>query len=277
MDLVGKHMNTPVLDKFVKSWINLFSHSPKSRLQWRTQTGLSIPSYSVTRWWSKFEVMHQMFKAFGDVQSFLESSELPPTTSGKLLAIISDAAKFRKLQMELAVTIDAMEEFVKATYQLEGDGVLVVTTYEQLRVLYSVISSQHYPNVDAVAEKLSKGNIVHKQMLKSYARDCVEPAFEYFKQKFDMELKPLVEVFKAARYFSPSKVAELKPSAQDIDELSTFPFLKSAVVANLKSELPMYMAAAKDVSASVDVTSWWKSNEDKLPHWAKAFSIIALV
>ena len=96
LDLVGKHMNTPVLDKFAKSWISLFSHSPKSRLQWRTQTGLSIPSYSATRWWSKFEVLHQVFKAFGDVQSFLQSSELPPATSEKLLAIINDAAKFRK-------------------------------------------------------------------------------------------------------------------------------------------------------------------------------------
>ena len=40
------------------------------------------------------------------------------------------------------------------------------------------------------------------------------------------------------------------------------------------SELPIYMAAAEDVSSSVDVTSWWKS---RLPHWAQAFRLVALV
>ena len=75
-----------------------------------------------------------------------------------------------------------------------------------------------------------------------------------------------MEAFKVARYFSPSKIAELKPSAQNIDELSIFPFLKAGVV----------IANLKDVSSFIDVTSWWKSNEVKLPTWAKAFTLVAL-
>lgn len=47
---VGEHMNTPILDKFTTAWIGLFSHSPKSRLAWRMQTGLPSLSYSSTRW-----------------------------------------------------------------------------------------------------------------------------------------------------------------------------------------------------------------------------------
>jgi len=50
LDHVGEHMNTPILDKFTTAWIGLFSHSPKSRLAWRTQTGLPPRSYSSTRW-----------------------------------------------------------------------------------------------------------------------------------------------------------------------------------------------------------------------------------
>ena len=46
LDLVGEHMKTPILDDFIKSWVSLFSHSPKSRLLWRTQTGSSPASYS---------------------------------------------------------------------------------------------------------------------------------------------------------------------------------------------------------------------------------------
>ena len=63
---VGKNMQTFVFDKFFKSWVQLFSHSPKTRLLWRTQTSLPMPSYSPTRWWSKFEVINHLFKAFGE-------------------------------------------------------------------------------------------------------------------------------------------------------------------------------------------------------------------
>ena len=63
---------------------------------------------------------------------------------------------YMKLQLELAITVDAMEDFVKAAYTLEGDGALALVAYEQLCVLYSAISSQHYPNVNAVAKKLSQ-------------------------------------------------------------------------------------------------------------------------
>lgn len=50
IDHVGKRMKTPLLDSFMQAWIGLFSRSPKSRLLWKNQTGLSPPSYSATRW-----------------------------------------------------------------------------------------------------------------------------------------------------------------------------------------------------------------------------------
>ena len=50
LDHVGEKLKTAILDEFTKGWISLFSHSPKSRLAWRTETGLSAPTYSPTRW-----------------------------------------------------------------------------------------------------------------------------------------------------------------------------------------------------------------------------------
>ena len=85
LDHVGERMNTPVLHDFCKAWIGLFSRSPKSCLLWRTQTGLPAPSYSTTRWWSQFEVIHKMLAAFGDMETFLRNDELPPATSARLL------------------------------------------------------------------------------------------------------------------------------------------------------------------------------------------------
>ena len=76
--------------------------------------------------------------------------------------------------------------------------------------------------------------------------------------------------------FSPSKVNEMKPTTADIDELKAFPFLRDKLE-NLKFELPVYIAAAEDVSNTTDVLEWWKSNESKLPHWAEACKRALLV
>ena len=126
---VGERMNTPILHDFCNTWNALFSRSPRSCLLWRTQTGLSVLSYFSTRWWSQFEVIHSMLKTFSDVKKFLERDYLPPDTSTKLVQVLNDPAKTRKLKIEIAATVDAMEPFVKATYKLEGYGPLSLEVY----------------------------------------------------------------------------------------------------------------------------------------------------
>ena len=277
LDHVGERMKTTVLDEFSKAWIGLFAHSPKSRLLWRQLTGLSPPSYSRTRWWSRFEVFSQLHTAFGDLPTFLNSEGLPPTTSSKLLDILNDAPRCRKLKMELAITIDSMESFVKSTYTLEGDGVLALVTYEHISMLYSAISTEHYPNVLALAKSLSGGDAARELQLLSYAKACVEPAYSYFKTKFDQDLRPTLLAFKAARYFSPYKVHELRPTAGDLDSLKSFPFFDQEIIDGLKSELPSYFAAAEDVSEQVDAIGWWNGHKSNLPRWASAFKLLILV
>ena len=44
------------------------------------------------------------------------------------------------------------------------------------------------------------------------------------KIKFNNDLKPFLDAFKAAHLFSHFKFHELKPSATDIDFLKAFPF-----------------------------------------------------
>ena len=63
-----------------------------------------------------------MHDAFGDVCTFLGNHELPTTTTTKMTDILNSSANCRKLKIELAVTVDAMDPFVKTTYNLEGDG-----------------------------------------------------------------------------------------------------------------------------------------------------------
>ena len=64
VDHVGGRMMTPVLNEFSKVWIGIFSRSPKAILAWHSLTGISLCSYSPTRWWSRFEVLHQLHDTF---------------------------------------------------------------------------------------------------------------------------------------------------------------------------------------------------------------------
>ena len=104
--------------------------------------------------------------------------------------------------MEISITVDAMEPFVKATYTLEGDKPLA---YQQISLLYSHVSLEHYPNVDAVARLLANGNSTHERQLIANAKAACIPAYAYFKEKFDNDLRLIVLAFNVAHYLSPSK------------------------------------------------------------------------
>ena len=67
--------------------------------------------------------------------------------------------------MELAITVDVGEPFVKAIYRLEGDGLLVLSAYEEIAALRVAISHQYYSNTNAVATKLSSNRSDLKQQL----------------------------------------------------------------------------------------------------------------
>ena len=136
IDHVGENFNVPHLEEFTRLWISLFSHSPRTRLEWRNDTGKTMASYGATRWWSRWEVYDQILVQFGDVAPFLERhDELSPTTTTKLLEIVSDSKKKAFLEMELAAVVDAGAPFVKTTYTLEGDGPLVFRCYGQIQLL----------------------------------------------------------------------------------------------------------------------------------------------
>lgn len=72
LNLVGNKFELPTLEEFIRPWISLFSHSPKTRFEWKCKTGRATASYSETCWWSRWEVFHQIAQQFGDVHPFLQ-------------------------------------------------------------------------------------------------------------------------------------------------------------------------------------------------------------
>ena len=100
---------------------------------------------------------------------------------------------------------------------------------------------------------------------------------QYFQDKFSGELSGSVAAFKAARLVWPQKMVEMQPTCQDIDALQAFPFLKGSVLANLKHELPTYLAKAADLDRDADPMEWWKNHSGDLPCWSATAEKILLV
>ena len=196
------------------------------------------------------------------------SAKVSPKSCEKLQLLL--LTNSNNLQIELAAVVDAGEPFVKATYKLEGDGPLALECYEILGVVKAAIQVNHLPNTTAIAKKIASTGQT-EQFWMDYAKRCTQPAFDYFPSKFDVDLLPAVNAFKSARLFQPSKLSNLKPDALSVESLRSFPFLDSDdTISQLKSELPVYLALAEDVSQEVKPLVWWKQNCQKLPAWALA-------
>ena len=78
-------LETQLVDEFFKNWVKMFCRSPKTRLAWTSLTGLRSPTYSTTRWWSRFEVLDQ---ALNHLEMFVHQPNLPPATSVKIQEIV---------------------------------------------------------------------------------------------------------------------------------------------------------------------------------------------
>ena len=229
-----------------------------------------MASYSATRWWSKWEIFKQIMLQFGDIKLFLNrNTDLDPSSRPKLLAILTDQEKLNCLKLELAAVIDWGEVFVKATYNLEGDGPLSFSAYEEVHTVAAAVRVAHTPNTEAVIRSISAHSSV-QQRHHSYAQSCMQPALDNFQELLDSSLKELILVFKTVRIFNPHKIAMLKPDVSHVNALQIVPFFKKDELEKLKAELPSYVAKADGVSDELDALEWWKLNAVALPCWSKA-------
>ena len=217
LDLVGGRFTTPVLSSFVSLRISVFSHIPKMKALWKVQTGRAMATFSKMRWWSRWEVMHQIVVQFSDVVPFLTTADGSAATRSHLLTILQNARQHQLLRVELASVIDGGQPFVKATYRLEGDGPLILQAYEEIATVRAAVQSAHYPSVIAVAKQIANGDAIMQQRLQTYASDYIRPGLQYFETKLGSELSPQVSAFKAARLFPPIIVHQIRPAATDVD------------------------------------------------------------
>ena len=176
-------------------------------------------------------MMVRVHDLFGDIPAFVNGGQIPEVTAGKPQDILNDQQKLALLKVELAITVDAMKPFVQSTYQLEGDGSLCLQAYQIVRKLEAEMRNLHFPNCSAVIRNIANGNIALQRQSEAYAMACIQPAYDYIASKFlnnGDQLQPAVEIFKAARLFNPTKIAEIQPTAAILsDQLRKVPFLNN--------------------------------------------------
>lgn len=207
--------------------------------------------------------------------SFLrENDDVSRATRAKLLEFFNDCEKLFLLKLELAAIVDVGAHFVKATYTLEGDGILALVCYDRI-LERAAIQSSHYPNLHAVVREAFPTNLPLQNQWITYALMCVKPGIDYLNANLHDE--GIMRVFKAARLFSPDRVSEMQPSAKDIDILRAFPFFDSGCVVAVQAKLPTYLSLSADVSSDIDVLKWWKDHHGELPKWSSAALKVFLV
>ena len=95
----------------------------------------------------------QLLEQFGDVEQFLQVAEvyrIAPHIVSQLQAILADPEHLVNVKLELAVTIDVGEHFVKATYDLESDAPLMFSCYERFKAVAEARQAPHFPHTRAV-------------------------------------------------------------------------------------------------------------------------------
>ena len=127
--------------------------------------------------------MKHVLYSFGDLVPFLSNDDLSGANVKKIQEIISDQPTSRKLKMEIVITIDGMEPFVKPDISWREMGLL---RYMLMNAL--VHCFQPYPHVTSRMSpqfrQLANANPSHENQLVTYADSCILPAYSYFREKF---------------------------------------------------------------------------------------------
>ena len=116
------------------------------------------------------------------------------------------------LKLELAVTFDVGEHFVKATHFLEVAGPFLACQVK-LSAVSQIYQAPCFPNVRAIATGIAEEDPGQNvTALEQSAKAFFEPATKWFLRKFNVDLCGVVVAFKAARLFCPVRIQWLKPT-----------------------------------------------------------------
>ena len=265
----------------MSSWNVIFTTSVKARCVWKNRTTRVMPPYNSIRWWSLWVCAKVVFEEWALIPAFLAHDEDFAKASRQKL---SDALLRNPVQLREFTAFMELENFVQATYTLEGDGTLVFIVFEKLEELSAFIHVQNFPTFAQAIHNVFPVNAAGQRGWYQCALgECLTPAFQYYSQTVVnyLEVARSIRGFTVAQIFNPLFVKISTPNDVDINRLEAIPFLDNNVIQSLKDELPVYFVKAANIPDAFDprteVWLWWKSNDQELPAWSAAVQKVVLV
>ena len=164
---VGERFELPTLKEFKTPWLELAGGRDPHRgaqLLWKsTVAPATVPGYSKVRWYAWAEILFVIAEAgmdrLGEFITTCEQRDYGDATRRSLRSIYD--TKMDSLRLELAAMLDT-RVLVKTSYELEGDRLEILLTYDRIEALRSlgrsIIAGEDgvLPNVDGVLRSLMK-------------------------------------------------------------------------------------------------------------------------
>lgn len=158
----AKHMEFEVLEEWLTPWFKLMAHSHAAKAIWKGIIDGTVKLFSKVRWWSRWECAEELAKNFHLLPQLLDElvkQSVGDATTATLVSIWEDAIKNAKLELELAVIMDASIFCIK-TYRLEGNRLELLLVHEDIEAVrekgYALAASDKasaMPNTAAVLRK----------------------------------------------------------------------------------------------------------------------------
>jgi hypothetical protein len=292
----GERFESPKVKNFAIAFNNFITRSAKGRAFFKDICNTSPKRPSSVRWFANWEQCCQWFDVRSKMDEFFQ--KCLQEGAGQKSTIIGLKQMFNddELLVELAALKDAGSGLCNALHMLEGDTFLAIHAYNIIKTILSHCNHIQLTNVNKIlaTEIFQPGHKEeYKASLLDHALDCITPALEYLKNKFQTEetgLKQNMNVFEACLVFHPL-FADITVRRKGAGQLSTvlkqIGVFSETEMDNMASEYATYIALASmldnegasrlEQPGNNDCFDWWVRAKSKLPHFCSGAFKIALL
>jgi len=292
---VGEKHELQILDALIKA-LTSTQLSTNAKACFKKFFGERMIMHQNVRWHVEFEQGEQIFTGYTCLEPWVTECEQQghaTETIAKVREVMSNGGQ--TLKLELAMSHDAFHLLVRRTYDLEGDGLLILHVYDYLMELQAHFEALRQggaatPNTRAVAgaivdvqfpHALAAAKLQRATALVQEQLDKVEPSILYFENTIITGMADTLNIYKAFRLFDPTRIDALGGDVNIVEaQLKAIPFFNDNEVAALMAQLPTYraFAIADGVNNNTDREAWWaqRAQQAGMDRWYAGATMVMI-
>jgi hypothetical protein len=237
---------------FISYWTMMVAKSGTARLKFQTYAGVKAKRLGKVRWFTFWEVGAQLHKYYNEAKQVINDADEFSEDCRSSLRIYVNGPEESILRMELALLKDC-QCLVEFCYTQEGDGFLVVTTYNHLESVVNGLRTITHatnpisPEVSAIIESFNLPADQSRGMLletTSKAKNTLKKLVNDMKP--NERLGETIGVLRAARYWNYKWIATqpLVTIQEEIVHIHRIGGIDEDLRHDIENELEDYMRLA---------------------------------